>query len=169
MKRFLRLLPLFLCVTFMSCSGSKDSNPDIEKSSEEDVTEEKQKTESSADQIAFEINMDELYGDWVMIGVGADRMGPGVAPVGEIMFAFRDNGNMTVATEGREEIEENLAGIPSPYTIDDKKLCSDDIVFKLQFKQPCAEIIRLNEGRMSIEIEIPNGGYMYKHFVKLEE
>ena len=169
MKYFFIFLPvsfLFVSCGFNGSSEDEKADDSIENQKDEDENGE----QVSSDEISFEVHMEELYGDWVLIGVGADRMGPGVAPVGEIMFAFRDNGSMTVATEGREEIKVNLAGIPSPYEIKDKKLCSDDIMFKLQFKQPCAEIIRLNEGRMSIKIEIPGGaGFLYKHFVKLDD
>lgn len=164
----------FLSVSFV-VFGCEMSMSESDKETAADKEEIKRMNESApvdqngSNEVPFEINKEELFGDWVLIGVGADRMGPGVAPVGEILFAFRENGNMTVATEGKAELDENLIDIPSLYTIEDKKLCSDDIVFKLQFKQECVEIIRLNEGRMSIEIELSGGGSMFKHFVKVEE
>lgn len=120
-------------------------------------------------EVSFKINLNELYGDWVLIGVSTDRTGLGQAPDGELFFAFRKSGNMTVATEGRQELEENLVEIPAPYEVNDKKLCSTDLIFQVQFHQECAEIIRLNEGRMSIEIEVPGAGYFYKHFLKLDD
>lgn len=170
MRSIASLLVPFLVVLNSGCSMSEsDKETAADKEEIRKMNESDGDAEKPSNEVPFDINMEELYGDWVLIGVGADRMGPGIAPVGEILFAFRENGNMTVATEGKQELSENLLGIPSPYTIEDKKLCSDDIVFKLQFKQGCAEIIRLNEGRMSIEIEIPNGGFIYKHFVKMEE
>lgn len=166
MKSIIYLLSISFLLFSCNFEVPEDDAKEDDVENQDDNAGEKE--DGNEQEVSFDINMEELYGDWVMIGVGADRIGPGIAPVGEILFAFRDNGNMTVATEGRSELEVNLAGIPSPYTIDDKKLCSDDIMFKMQFKQECAEVIRLNEGRMSIEIEIPGGGLMYKHFVKLD-
>jgi len=161
------ILWLFFCLISCELSDSKkqEQNSDIGPVVH---TQENART-SQVDEIPFEINMEELFGDWVLIGVGADRMGPGIAPVGELLFAFRDNGNMTVATEGKDELLQNLEGIPSPYILEDTKMCSDDVLFKLQFKEECCEIIRLHEGRMSVKVEIPNGEFIYKHFVKLDE
>jgi len=119
-------------------------------------------------EVSFDIALEELYGNWVLIGVGADSIGPGTAPYSEIFFAFREDGNMTVATEGIGELQVNLEEIPSPYALDGKSICSDDVLFTLQFGESCVEIVRLNGGRMSIEIELSEGGTMYKHFVKVD-
>lgn len=157
----------FISLLIVALSGC--SAPEIEEQEETQDREQVKEAAPENQKIPLTVDLEGLYGDWVLIGVGADRMGPGVAPYGEILFAFRENGIMTVATEGKEELAQNLAGIPSPYIQEGTKLCSDDIVFKLQFKQECCEVIRLDEGRMSIEIEIDGGSKIYKHFVKLED
>jgi hypothetical protein len=160
-----------LGVTFIGlASACSDSGSYIEldqkKIEPTEVNKEIDVDQPETQEISFDINMEELYGNWVLIGVGDDPMGPGIAPYGELLFAFTENGEMTVATDGEQELIDNLAGIPSPYSINGTSLCSDDIVFNLQFKEGCCEIIRLNQGRMSISIDLEVGS-VYKHFVKL--
>lgn len=168
MKAYFFILGFTLFVIVSACSSS-ESDPEFDQKELESTTAKKEveSDQSEVEVISFDINMEELYGNWVLIGVGDNPAGPGIAPYGEILFAFRESGEMTVATEGAQELVDNLAGIPSPYRIDGTNLCSDDVVFKLQFKQECCEVIRLNQGRMSIGVAV-EGGIIYKHFVKLE-
>ncbi len=166
------LVSLVLCLLLVGCEGVPDpeegmSDSEYQKELQED--KEKEALDSSGE-VSFDISMEELYGDWVLIGVSEDRSGPGLAPSGEFFFKFREDGYMTIGTEGREELKENIVEIPMVYEVAGNKLCSNDGMFQLQFGENCAEVIRLNEGRMSIEIEIPNGDYIiYKHFVKLDD
>ncbi|MCR9172410.1 MAG: hypothetical protein NXI10_07970 [bacterium] len=168
----MKMILLLTSLLFLICScemSESDKETDADKRSIQRMNAPKKKVDNSNSEISYEIIMEELYGNWVLIGVSEDRNGPGLAPQGELLFAFRKNGAMTVATEGMQEITENLAEIPSPYSIEETKLCSDDPLFALQFVQRCVEVIRLNEGRMSIAVEIPDVGFIFKHFVKLEE
>lgn len=155
---------LLVAVTVASCSGtdSEDATRDIS------FVDNERTSATVSNVVSFDIVPEELYGDWVLIGVGADSLGPGSAPYGEIFFAFRETGDMTVATDGVEELQSNLEEIPSPYKLDGNNICSNDLLFKMQFNGSCVEIIRLNEGRMSVAIQLEEGGIMYKHFVKVE-
>lgn len=162
MKRLLFFLLIPLVV--VSCSDGREDEK-VESKSNGPI---QNSSVAPSSEVSFEIELDELFGDWVLIGVGIDSIGPGTAPYGEIFFAFRDSGNMTIATEGVQELQLNLNEIPSPFQLNGNSICSNDLLFKMQFNEPCAEIIRLNQGRMSIAIELEGGGKMYKHFVKVE-
>ncbi|XOV66855.1 MAG: hypothetical protein ACFHU9_14610 [Fluviicola sp.] len=158
------------CLLF-GCDGVPDPEEEMSDSEYQKQLQEDQKQEGQdmLDEVPFDINLGELYGDWVLIGVSEDKNAMGLAPQGELFLALREDGRMTFATEGEEEITENLEEIPALFKVMDKNLCSDDALFALQFIQPCVEVIRLNQGRMSVVIEIPEVGVIYKHFVKLGE
>ncbi len=100
-------------------------------------------------------------GDGIPIGEGEDA----------ILMQITADKSMAFATEGLEELAENIEGIPVPLTVRRGFMCSKDGLFKLHFKKACARVVGLTDTEMLVAIQIPSEpgelSFLFKNFAKM--
>jgi hypothetical protein len=99
-----------------------------------------------------EVSIDKLAGVWKYAEVRTSVDEEGIAPMGEILLGITNEHTLSFATEGIEELDRNLKGVPSSFEIKDNKLCALDkfaeIDFKLNFKSTEVSCYLLNDNEM---------------------
>ena len=118
----------------------------------------------------LELQLSDLVGIWKLseIRMAPDKTGtPPVTFGNDILMQITDDGLLAIATEGPEELADNIEGIPTEIRIEENFLCADDdIVFKIQFKANCTEVLLVNDAELLFKIDIGEGQHMYKYFTK---
>ena len=130
-----------------SCSlGVSDGPMSFESLDDEMLTVDK------TDPEAVEISIEKLVGTWECADIRTSVDETGIAPVGEILLGITDQHTLSFATDGMDELKENLIGVPSSFEIRDNKLYAKDmsaeIDFKLNFKNKEVRCYLLNENEM---------------------
>lgn len=115
-----------------------------------------------------EISIDKLAGTWVYAEVRTTVNKTGIPPMGEMLLGITTDNTLSFASDGVEELKENLIGVPSSFEIRDNKICaldmSAEIDFKLNFKNMEVKCYLLNDDEMILGKESENGPmpiYMY--------
>ena len=140
----------FIAVLFLallSCSlGVTDGVQVMEGLEDEMLTVDKTDSEP------VEISIEKLVGTWKYAEVRTSVDQKGIAPMGEILLGITDKHTLSFATDGLEELKENLMGVPSRFELRDNKLCaldmSAEIDFTLNFKNKEVPCYLLNENEM---------------------
>lgn len=138
------MLSLFIFL-LISCSGETSrsrSNHDIPNQSNEQEIE------------PVALSIEKLEGTWEYKEVRMSPEAKGIAPVGgTILMGITKEFKLAFATEGKQELQDNLESIPSFFEIKDKQICAsdpNDITFKLNFKATCFKLYLLNEKELVI-------------------
>jgi hypothetical protein len=162
-----RLLFAIITLVFVSCGdiGQKNQDDTLTTDDEKDIVEQEEVELPSVD-----LKIENLIGIWKLAGIGASATGSGIPPAeGEILMQINEDNNMAIATEGLEELKLNMAGIPSPFVLEGNNVCSEDLLFKLQFKKRCTEVVKVDSNEIVFAIDLNNpGALMYKRYTRVK-
>jgi hypothetical protein len=164
---FIVSLVAFLFSGLGSCSlGTTDGSMKL-KDTPKDIALEKEVA------APVEISIDRLVGSWIYTEVRTTVNEEGPSPMGEMLLGITADHTLSFATEGIEELKENLVGVPSSFEIRDNRLCALDmnaeVDFKLSFKNMEVKCYLLNDNEMILGKEGENSPMpIYMYFKRFE-
>jgi hypothetical protein len=152
----------------VACSGSdRGGNRKMENDKE------LAKKERLADPTPVEISIEQLVGTWKYAEVRVLPFEKGIPPMGELLLGITSDFTLSHATEGKEELKNNLINVPSPFEIKDNQLCATDKLaefeFKMSFGNTKVNCYLLNKTEMILGKDGPDGStVLYKYFSRVE-
>ncbi len=160
-----RISTLLLILLINACSSNKEEK--------KEPVEQPKSTAVSVDTTPpVEVTINLLAGFWEYSEVRTNPKESGTPPVGEVLLGITENNELTFATNGIEELKENLKMIPTSFEIRGNALYPKDKMsvsdFKISFNNVKATVFLLNEnelilGKGVLEKETP---VLYMYFTK---
>lgn len=162
----LRITLIAFCIGMISaCSSKVEEKKEVEKKVESSVV----RVDSTP---PVEVTTKLLTGFWEYSEVRTNPKESGTPPVGEVLLGITENNELTFATNGIEELKENLKMIPTNFEIRGNSLYPKDKMsvsdFKISFNNVKTTVFLLNEnelilGKGKLEKETP---VLYMYFTK---
>lgn len=101
-----------------------------------------------------EVSLEQLVGTWKYAEVRVEPNSEGIKPVGgTILMGITDDYKIAFATDGEEELIQNLELLYSEFKIVDNQICAvdeNDITFKINFQRTCLPVYLINEKELVI-------------------